>query len=190
MNDKQIKFLQLVTPHALDQQKLFGIPAAITIAQAILESSWGASSLATKANNYFGIKYAHRQGAVDYGEFDAKTWEIEHGQKVVIDAAFQCFPNLQDCFTAHSLLLMRPWYAAAYAARTDWKKFAARLGPKTCSLDQQHCGYSTNPGYAAELALLVLLYHLDDAQALAGYAQGKAPEPQMARIPPIKEATA
>ena len=33
-----------------------GIPASITLAQGILESSWGNGSLALKANNHFGIK--------------------------------------------------------------------------------------------------------------------------------------
>ena len=41
---------------ALEQEKQYGIPAPITLAQGILESSAGKSGLATNANNHFGIK--------------------------------------------------------------------------------------------------------------------------------------
>ena len=175
LTKQQLDFLQLVTPPALEQQRLWGIPACVTIAQAILESSWGASALATHANNYFGIKYVALGFGKDLGPYIAQTWEVVNGEKKVIEAKFQRYEDLIGAFTAHSLLLMRPWYKAAYAARSDWKEFAARLGPKTSPLDSEHCGYSTNPNYAAELIKLVTLYRLDDPRAQQWYATGKDP---------------
>ena len=59
--------------------------------------------------------------------------------------------------------------------RDDWKQFAERLGPKTSQLDMEHCGYSTNPSYSAELIKLVSLYRLNDPRALEWYATGKDP---------------
>ena len=41
---------------AVQQQKDYGIPASITMAQALLESGAGLSELAVNANNHFGIK--------------------------------------------------------------------------------------------------------------------------------------
>jgi flagellum-specific peptidoglycan hydrolase FlgJ len=113
---------------------------------------------------------------VDYGHFDAQTWEIENGQKKVIFAQFQRFPNLDEAFRAHALLLRSPRYRPAFAARADWKQFAERLGPKTSQLDSEHCGYSTNPSYSAEITKLVELYRLNDPRAQQWYATGKDPK--------------
>ena len=41
---------------AISEMKRSGVPASITLAQGILESDNGNSTLATKANNHFGIK--------------------------------------------------------------------------------------------------------------------------------------
>ena len=41
---------------AVDQMKKYGIPASITLAQGLLESDAGRSTLAVKCNNHFGIK--------------------------------------------------------------------------------------------------------------------------------------
>jgi len=42
---------------AIQEQNRCGIPASITLAQAILESGYGTSTLCEKTNNHFGIKY-------------------------------------------------------------------------------------------------------------------------------------
>ncbi|MFZ0961677.1 MAG: glucosaminidase domain-containing protein [Terriglobia bacterium] len=110
-----------------------------------------------------------------YGAFDATTREIENGQKKVMIAQFQRFPNLDEAFYAHALLLRSPRYRLAFEVRGDWKQFAERLGPKTSPLDSEHCGYSTNPSYSADLIKLVSLYRLDDPRALQWYATGNDP---------------
>lgn len=126
----------------------------------------------------------------DYGYFDAQTWEIVNGRKTEMLAEFQRFPNLEEAFRCHALLLARsPRYAPAMKSLNaglgasgtreenvpsdSWKQFAERLGPKTSPLDSEHCGYSTNPGYSAELIKLVELYRLDDPETMRFYATGK-----------------
>ena len=41
---------------AIREMHRSGIPASITLAQAIHESAWGEGTLARSSNNYFGIK--------------------------------------------------------------------------------------------------------------------------------------
>ena len=54
---KQVEdFLAKVGPLAVADAKKSGILASITIAQACLESGYGTSELATRANALFGIK--------------------------------------------------------------------------------------------------------------------------------------
>jgi flagellum-specific peptidoglycan hydrolase FlgJ len=162
---------------------------------------WGSSVLFRLANNPFGIKYCHwesggreigrsgEQGKNDrpiagssdhpipqaYGAFEAPTWEIANGQKQAVMAQFERFPNLDEAFRAHARLLRGPRYRPAFAVRDDWKQFAERLGPKTSPRDTEHCGYSTNPSYSAELITLVSRYRLNDPRALAWYAAGMDP---------------
>ena len=42
--------------YAMAQMRRYGIPASVTLAQGILESSNGQSRLARNENNHFGIK--------------------------------------------------------------------------------------------------------------------------------------
>ncbi len=57
---------------ALKQQKEYGIPASIILAQGLLESSAGESWLALNSNNHFGIKCADWKGEKVYKDDDKK----------------------------------------------------------------------------------------------------------------------
>lgn len=49
-------FIRQYAEIAMRQQKKYGIPASVILAQMAFESGWGSSDLAQKGNNYFGIK--------------------------------------------------------------------------------------------------------------------------------------
>ena len=55
-DSKYTKFIEEIKDEAIKNYKEFKILPSITIAQAILESSWGESNLAKIYNNLFGIK--------------------------------------------------------------------------------------------------------------------------------------
>ena len=54
--DRYSDYIERFAPLAVEHRERFGIPASITLAQGLLESAAGQSSLARKGNNHFGIK--------------------------------------------------------------------------------------------------------------------------------------
>ena len=56
MSDYKAEFFEKYAAAAIEEQKRYGIPASVTLAQMAVESGYGESNLARQDNNYFGIK--------------------------------------------------------------------------------------------------------------------------------------
>ena len=65
-------YIKTYSTLAMKEMVRVGIPASITLAQGILESNNGNSTLATKGNNHFGIKCHDWTGKRIYHDDDAK----------------------------------------------------------------------------------------------------------------------
>lgn len=122
---------------AVNEMLRTGIPASITLAQGMLESSNGNSELAVKANNHFGIK-CH------------KDWT---GQRVYMDddtiaECFRVYGSPEESFTDHShFLTNRGRYSFLFELqKTDYQGWAHGL---------KKAGYATNPQYAFLLIDLI-----------------------------------
>ena len=86
---------------------------SLTIAQAILESGWGKSNLAQKANALFGIK----AGSEWKGPcVDIKTHEHIDAQRVGITAAFRAYDAWEESIADHGKLLRASRYKVAWRA--------------------------------------------------------------------------
>ena len=175
VTEEQTKFLETIVPPALASALAFDLPAAIIIAQAILESAgrvngkwqWGGSPLFKNANNPFGIKLGHRQGSEAYEEYCCKTTEDWAGRPHEVSAEFQKFDNLKTAFNAHATLLLSVRYRPALAVRHDWRAYANAI---------MECGYSTDRPplckvegcvhYAGKLIQLVEGHALDNIDFL------------------------
>lgn len=126
---------------AVAEQKAHGIPASITLAQGLLESAAGRSTLATKGNNHFGIK-CH------------STWS---GDTLLRndDAPNECFrmyASAQESFADHSQFLLRKRYQPLFDLDvTDYASWAHGL---------KKCGYATDPNYAIRLIAIIERYSL------------------------------
>lgn len=156
MTEEQSAFLKMAVPAAQYSMRSYGVPASITIAQAILESGWGQSELAKDANNFFGIKAPAYVAPDQYDEFP--TAEYVGGKMVIEKARFMKYLSAQACFGAHArLLALAPRYRAAMAAKTDPARFAQAL---------YACGYSTNFRYAGLLMQLVEEFDLTQYDTL------------------------
>ena len=55
-NQTYLDYIATYRDMAIEQQRKYNVPAAITMAQGILESAAGQSELAKKAKNHFGVK--------------------------------------------------------------------------------------------------------------------------------------
>ena len=142
----QQSFVSLVAPGAIAAQQRYGIPAAVTIAQAIDESGWGQSELATADHNLFGIK-----GTGPAGSDMRPTQEYENGIWVTRTAPFRVYHNIAESIADHSQLLATGQaYQHAMAARHVPDAFAAALTGV----------YATDPDYGSSLIALMRLYNL------------------------------
>jgi hypothetical protein len=143
-------FLDAVGSAARASQASSGVPASVTVAQAILESDWGESSLARIANNYFGIKATGRIGSG--GVVWMRTWEVIGGQDVFLQEPFRAYRSLADSVADHATLFTGlRLYSAAMKVVHDPLAFAEEI---------HTAGYSTDPSYVSKLARLMDQYDL------------------------------
>jgi hypothetical protein len=127
---------------AVQNQKDYGIPASIIMAQALLESSAGQSELAVNANNHFGIKCSGAwMGGVYYYDDDSKG------------ECFRQYADAAESFKDHAVFLQKPRYSTCFEiAVEDYEGWAYRL---------RECGYATDKLYAPKLIKLIEDYRLD-----------------------------
>jgi flagellum-specific peptidoglycan hydrolase FlgJ len=142
----QQAFISQVAPGTIAAQQRYGIPASVTIAQAIEESAWGQSSLAARHHNLFGIK-----GTGPAGSVTLPTQEYENGNWVTVGAQFAVYHNDAESIADHAeLLATSGYYTRAMADRAHPDAFANDLTGV----------YATDPGYGANLIALMKLYNL------------------------------
>lgn len=109
---KEQDFIQKICGYAISDMKENGILASVTIAQAILESSWGTSELAKKANNYFGMKCSlssNSWGSVwdRVSKYTKVTNEQDEAGKIyTIKADFRAYPDIEMSIKDHSMYLV------------------------------------------------------------------------------------
>ena len=123
----QSAFIDLIRPAAEEQEKKYGIPAAITIGQAILESGYGRHiptdiKTGERSNNFFGIKARKDQQAVN-----SWTHEYDKNKNLVrVIQPFAVYDNINDSIERHSELLKNDRYKKLFSS-ADPEKWAQGL---------------------------------------------------------------
>lgn len=142
-SDAYSSYIAKYSDMAVDQMKKYGIPASITLAQGLLESDAGRSTLATRCNNHFGIKcHSDWTGGKMYHDDDAKG------------ECFRCYKSADESFRDHSQFLLNgSRYKSLFSLKsTDYKGWAKGL---------KAAGYATSPTYATKLIEIIERYGLD-----------------------------
>ena len=135
-------FINLVKDGAIDGHRNHGILASVTIAQAILESGWGSSTLSVKAKNLFGIK-AFEDWTGAYTTMD--TTEYYNGMRQTVTARFRAYDSFNDSIKDHTKLLLTERYRTVREA-SNYKDACYAL---------KNCGYATDPNYPQLLITLI-----------------------------------
>ena len=143
------QYIQQYKEIAMEEMKRTGVPAAITLAQGIHETSAGQSDLVLKSNNHFGIKC----------KSEWKGPSVSHDD----DARGECFRKYEtpeESYRDHSdFLAKRPYYASLFQLDpTDYEAWAYGL---------KKAGYATNPKYPQILIKLIRDYNLQDYTLIA-----------------------
>ncbi len=149
-------FIDRVKSGAIQGQKEHNVLASITIAQAILESDWGRSELALKANNLFGIKADENWTGDKYNK-SSKEWE--GGKSVDRVSAFRKYSSWEESIKDHAkFFTSTSWRANIYAdilKATDYRSAAKALGDSP---------YATDPKYGEKILKVIednKLYEFD-----------------------------
>ena len=138
----QERYIRKWAPTAVREMYRSGVPASITLAQGILESRYGLSSLATEGNNHFGIK-CHK-------DWKGKSMRYDDDAK---GECFRVYDSADESFQDHSdFLRYRDRYKFLFELKTtDYKGWAYGL---------KKAGYATDPNYPAKLIKYIEDYKL------------------------------
>lgn len=146
---------------AVQEMKLYKVPASITLAQAIYASKAGTNKVSKEANNHFGIMCHTKEWTGD------TYYETENRSS---DYCYRKYADAQASYRDHSLFLAeRPRYAALFDLKADDYRAWAQ-GLKTA-------GYSGNARYADTLIALIEQYRLYDYDRIQETVKSESAKP-------------
>jgi flagellum-specific peptidoglycan hydrolase FlgJ len=127
MTPSRQQYIEQYAEYAMEQMRRYGIPASVTLAQGIIESADGRSTLANTANNHFGVKGTY------------------HGNYVLADddrpnEKFKKYDSVGQSYEDHSKVLMAQRYRkhTAGLSADDYRGWAAAI---------QRGGYASDKRY-------------------------------------------
>jgi flagellum-specific peptidoglycan hydrolase FlgJ/LysM repeat protein len=145
---------------AVREMERTGVPASIKLAQGLLESDAGRSTLANQANNHFGVKcHSDWQGGRYYKEDD----DYDPVTKELLKSCFRVYKNADESFVEHSEFLRDPRKVARYGwlfqlPKTDYVAWANGL---------EKSGYATAGDYSEKLIKIIEDYQLAQFDGLS-----------------------
>ena len=130
-NSSRQQYIDQYAEYAMEQMRRYGIPASVTLAQGIIESANGKSTLARTANNHFGVK----------GEFNG-AYVLANDDKP--NEKFKKYDNVGQSYEDHSKVLMGSRYQkyVGNLSPDDYKGWAAGI---------KKGGYATASNYVSTI---------------------------------------
>ena len=164
MTPSRQQYIEQYAEYAMEQMRRYGIPASVTLAQGIIESADGRSTLANTANNHFGVKGTY------------------HGNYVLADddrpnEKFKKYDNVGQSYEDHSKVLMAQRYRkhTAGLSADDYRGWAAAI---------QRGGYASDKRYVNTLVSVIEGAGLQKYDAKVMQENGaKVSQPKTASVP-------
>lgn len=131
MKASRQQYIDQYAEYAMQQMRRYGIPASVTLAQGIIESADGKSTLAQTANNHFGVKGTHNGSYVLAND--------DHANE-----KFKKYDNVGQSYEDHSKVLMADRYQrfVKNLSPDDYKGWAAGI---------KKGGYATAGNYVSTI---------------------------------------
>ena len=156
MTSSRQQYIEQYAEYAMEQMRRYGIPASITLAQGIIESADGKSTLANTANNHFGVKGTY------------------NGNYVLADddkpnEKFKKYDNVGQSYEDHSKVLMAQRY----------QRYVGNLSPddyKGWAVGIKKGGYASANSYVSTVVNVIEsanLHHYDQMVMQQMKAEGK-----------------
>lgn len=158
----QEQYIKSISAASVKACKGTGLFPSVMIAQAIFESGWGKSQLATKYNNHFGIK---ADKSWTGPKVNLTTMEFINGKFVSLIGAFRSYSNPAQSFADRiKFLKENPRYtkAGVFTAKT----------PEEQAQALQTAGYGTDPNYAKKIIDTINKYNLKQYDKQAAQRAG------------------
>ena len=134
-NSSRQQYIDQYAEYAMEQMRRYGIPASVTLAQGIVESANGKSTLARTANNHFGVK----------GEFNG-AYVLANDDKP--NEKFKKYDNVGQSYEDHSKVLMASRY----------RKYVGNLSPddyRGWTAGIKKGGYATDSNYVSTIVGII-----------------------------------
>ena len=142
----QKAFLDSIHDGAISTWKQYGVLPSLTASQAIIESGWGQSSLASRYHNLFGIKGSYNGHSVTL-----PTREVYGGRSVMINDAFRAYDNNSQSVQDHGYFLV---------ANSRYHNLLWKTNYRDVTYLIRADGYATDPSYTATLNSVIERYNL------------------------------
>ena len=136
-------YIERFAPVAVAEMKRYGIPASISLAQGLVESRAGLSTLAKRNNNHFGIKCFSRK---------CKKGHCSNHTDDTHKDFFRIFKSPWESWRSHSIMLANGRYAVLKKYGTDYQAWASGL---------KSLGYATDSRYDTKLIGMIERYDLN-----------------------------
>lgn len=150
---QQQAFMAKIGPTAQQAAAKYNVYASVMMAQAIVESAWGSSTLSTQANNYFGVKGDYNGS---YVSMPTSEWSADKGYYTIY-ANFRKYPSPYESFADNGNLLRNGISGASDYYKGTWKENASSYKDATAWLQGR---YATSPIYTSTLNNIIETYNL------------------------------